>query len=919
MPVAVENAFLFTDIEGSTRLWERDAHTMRLALECHDGILAHVMAAHDGHIFKTIGDAFCVAFDDASDALHAALDAQRELLVAERNGTVPPLRVRMAIHAGEAEEKDGDFFGPALSRVNRLLDAGHGGQILVSSAAKASLDGTLPEGVEMRDLGERRLKDLPGSERIFQIAAADLPSTFPPIRTLDPRAGNLPAWPTPFIGRESEVAEVSRRVREEARLLTLTGPGGTGKTRLALRAAESLVDEFEDGVFFVPLASIADHRLVASSIAKALGLAESGDLTPSDRVKAYLRGKEALLVLDNFEHLTGAAILISELLSECPKLKVLATSRSLLHLYGEQEHPVPPLSLPGDGGSRSIENLSGCESVRLFEERARAVRAGFRLDEGNAEAVAGICRRLDGLPLAIELAAARGRLLSPSDILARLDRMPDSGARDIPERHRSIRKAIGWSHAMLDDAEQTLFRRLGVFAGGFTLDSAATVCDGEASGDTHILVESLLDKSLIRIPEENDGAGENGGPRFSMLRTVREYAIECLEESGESEAVKRAHAECFLELAERGEAELKGPRQTEWMDRLETEHDNLRAALAWSLESDGETPLRISGSLGHFWSMRGHITEGRSWLEEALAKGVHAPATLRAKALNGAGILAMDHGDLVRAAPLLEEGLALSREAGYAEGVACALSDLSLTASHGGDSPRAEALAEEALALYREIGDTWGITNSLIALAYAKNCLGDRESAMELLEESLALSRETGEKQSVAIALNNLGYVSLLHGEPERAAVYLEECLALSRELGVGGVYTVSMCNLGWACLIRGEHEKAENLLKESLILSREMEDKIAIAECLEGLAGVAGVIGATGAAARLWGAAEALREETAPLSPDEKSLREPYLEAARSTLPETAWAGAWEKGRNMTLEEAVAFALEGRADARTA
>ncbi len=565
MPIIAERAFLFTDIEGSTKLWERDAHAMRVTLAHHDEILASVVAAHNGRVFKTIGDAFCIAFDTADAALHAALDGQRKLLAGEWEGT-GPIRVRMAIHIGDAEERGGDYFGASLSRVGRLLDAGHGGQILVSSAAREALDGTIPEGAEVRNLGERRLRDIPGSERIFQISAPGLPSSFPPLRTLDARAGNLPAWPTPLIGREAEVAEVAARMRGEAHLLTLTGPGGTGKTRLALRAAENLVDEFEDGVFFVPLASVGDHRLVAPSIVKALGLDGDGELPPSARAKEYLRGKETLLVLDNFEHVLDGAVLVSELLSDCPRLKALATSRSPLRLYGESEYPVPPLALPEPDGGASPEELFRCEAVRLFVERARAVNPGVVLAAEDAPTVAEVCRRLDGLPLAIELAAARVRIFSPGGILRRLDDRMGllvGGARDLPARQRTLAAAIGWSHDLLEEDERKLFRRLSVFAGGFTLDTAEAVWEPDAIPDVSGGIESLLEKSLLR--QRGDAEGE---PRFVMLETIREYAREKLEESGEAGEVKNSHAGYFLALAEEAEPGLRGPNRVGWRGRI---------------------------------------------------------------------------------------------------------------------------------------------------------------------------------------------------------------------------------------------------------------------------------------------------------------------------------------------------------------
>jgi predicted ATPase/class 3 adenylate cyclase len=662
--------FLFTDLEGSAKLWERGPEAMSKALARHDEILREAIEVHEGHVFKTVGDAFCAVFSTAPDALKAALEAQRGLFE-EPWAQTGPLKVRMALHTGATEERDGDYFGPPLNRVARLLSAGHGGQVLLSLPTQELVRDQLPHDVGLRDLGERRLKDLFRPERVFQLVDSGLPSEFRPLRTLDHYRNNLPIQPTPLVGREKEVAEVCLRLsRPEVRLLTLTGAGGTGKTRLGLQVAAELTDEFEDGVFFVSLAAISDPELVVPDVAGTLGVKETGGQPLLKSLEYYLREKHILLVLDNFEQVLEAAPMVSELLSAAPNLKVLATSRISLGLYGEYEYSVPPLDLPDLERAPSVERLSQYEAVRLFVERAQAAKADFSVTNENAPAVAEICHRLDGLPLAIELAAARIKLLTPQAMLARLGnrlKLLTGGARDLPERQRTLRGTIRWSYELLEEGEKVLFARLAVFSGGGTLEAIEAICDAEGDLPVDVLdgVSSLVDKSLLRQEEE-----EGGEPRFVMLETIYEYAREKLENSGEAETIKRAHAEYFLALAEKAEPKLTTAEQGAWLERLETEHDNLRAALSWSLgRKDQELALRLGGALWRFWFLRSHLSEGLQWLGEVLSLRGGFTA-LRAKALNGAGDLVWSQGNYDRAKELYEESLALSRQLGDKRGIA---------------------------------------------------------------------------------------------------------------------------------------------------------------------------------------------------------------------------------------------------------
>ena len=684
-------AFLFTDIEGSTRRWESDQQAMGLAVERHFALLRETITAQDGVVFKTIGDAVQAAFPTVPNAIAAALNAQIALR-REDWGDLGPLRVRMAIHAGEATPRDGDYVAPTLNRLSRVLGTGYGEQILLTHTAR-TLATTLPVRYALQDLGQHRLRDLLQPEHIYQLRGPELDVDFPPLKSLDRHLHNLPAQPTTLLGREAEVAAARALLQQDGvRMVTLTGPGGTGKTRLGLQVGAELVDVFADGVWFVPLAAIADPALVVPAIAQSLGLSEVASQPLLNIVQDYLKDKQALLLLDNFEHLTSAASTISALLAACPTLKVLITSREPLRITGEREIPVPPLSLPSSRQVRGLSPAAFLEypAIRLFVERAQTVKPDFALTEAIAADVAAICLRLDGLPLAIELAAARVRVLPPGQLLARLDRrlkILTGGNRDLPARQQTLRAAIEWSHELLDPDEQSLFAHLAVFAGGCTLEAAEAVCGAHGGHEIDVLdgLDSLSQKSLLR-PEE----GSEGWTRFTMLETIREYALERLDASGEADSLRQAHARFFLDLAEAAEPQLTGPDQVLWLDRLGTEHDNLRAALGWLERSSEREPwLRLSGALWRFWWVRGHMTEGRGWLARALAETDGLPPAVRAKSLSGAGILAESQGDYVQAKALHEESLALARQSGDRFAIAASYGIRIITAARAVVAPRA--------------------------------------------------------------------------------------------------------------------------------------------------------------------------------------------------------------------------------------
>jgi predicted ATPase/class 3 adenylate cyclase len=777
--------FLFTDIEGSTAIWERDREAMATAVARHLALLDAAISAHGGVHFKTVGDGVQATFPTAPQAVAAAFEAQRALCAEDWRG-VGELRVRMALHAGEAEpDALGDFLTAPLNRLSRLLSAGHGGQILLSQTVQQLSRAALPAGNELRDLGEHRLRDLLEPERIFQLLHPELPDRFPTLKTLESRPNNLPLQPTPFLGREREVSEVVERLgRPDVRLLTLTGPGGTGKTRLALQAAAELLEDFANGVFFVDLAPLIDPDLVPGAIAAVLGVREEGGRRVHERLRDVLSPQTLLLVLDNFERLTKAAIVVSELLIACPGLKVLATSRVPLHVRAEQLYPVPPLTLPGPAESSDAGAIAHSEAVQLFVERAQAARPDFALTVPHAPVVAEIVRRLDGLPLAIELAAARVRLLPPAALLKRLESrlsVLTGGPRDAPVRQRTLRDEIAWSYGLLSNDEQALFRRLAAFVGGCTLAAAEAVAGRDGDLDVFAGLGSLVDSSLVR-QDEHDGE-----PRFTMLETIREYGLERLTESGEEPAVRKSLAAYFLALAQAAEPELTGPTQFTWLAQLETEHSNLRAVLEWTLEHDAETALRLAGALGRFWRYRAYFTEGRSWLERALAEGPAGMTQDRAKALHGAGVLARQQSDYRQAAVLLDEALAHYRELGDEHGVADALDGLGNVALGQGDLERAEKLFEEVLRLWRSQEDTNGIARALDDLGSVAQSRGELERAMALKEQSLGLYRKLQDEWNVARLLNNLGYTASEAGDLGG------QCHCWRRHWPYGGAWRTSM------------------------------------------------------------------------------------------------------------------------------
>ncbi|HEU0116908.1 MAG TPA: tetratricopeptide repeat protein, partial [Thermomicrobiales bacterium] len=813
--------FLFTDIEGSTRRWERQRGAMQAAVERHLAVLEAAVEANDGVLFKTIGDATQAAFPTAPTALAAAILAQRAL-AAEAWGELAPLQVRMAMHTGPATPRDGDYLAPCLNRLARVLATGSGGQVLLTQATALLLRDDLPPGVSLRDLGVHRLRDLLEPERVFQVVAPGLAAEFPPLKSLDRQPHNLPAQPTPLIGREAELAELRRRLRDGARPLTLVGPGGAGKTRLALQAAAEFVDGYADGVWFVPLAPIADPALVGATIARTLGVRETAGQSIEDGLVDFLRAKTTLLVLDNVEQVIDAAPSVANLLAACPGLQVLATSRMPLRIAGEQELIVPPLPLPA-ADDVSPETLLRSEAVRLFVDRAQAVKSGFALDRSNAAAVGEICRRLDGLPLAVELAAARAKLLPPDAILRRLDNrlaLLTGGGRDRPERQQTLRGTIAWSHDLLPPEEQALFARLAVFSDGFSLEAAAAIAGADPPLPLDVFdgIASLFDKSLLR---RDDASADDAAPRFTMLQTIQEFARERLLASADAVASQDAHADFFLDLALAAEPALTGADDAGRLDALEREHGNLRAALEWRRrQGDGAGALRLAAALWRFWWVRGHIAEGRTRLAAVLALAAPPEAAAsRAAALDGAGVLAEIQGDLDAAAALHDEALTLSRQTDNSLGVARALGNLGVVAHDRGDLDRARALLEESLTLARQSADAALIATVLNDLGSVARRGGDLARGEALYAESLALRRQAGNASEIARALHNLGIIAGSRGDYAQAQPLFEESLALYERAGDRWGQAGTLNSLGEIARLGGDLAGAIARYEQSLAL----------------------------------------------------------------------------------------------------
>jgi len=859
--------FLFTDIEGSTRLVQDLGNKYRDLIELHGAVIRDAVAAEGGIQFGSEGDAVFAVFDDAARGVAAGVATQRALAAA-RWPDDAEVRVRIGIHTGQGVLGGENYIGLDVHRAARIAAAGHGGQVVLSGATRSLVEGSLPEGVRLRDLGLHRLKDLAQPEVLFQLEIDGLDAEFPPLRTLSARPNNLPVQLTSFIGRDGEIAAVGELL-DRARLVTLTGPGGTGKTRLALQVAAERLTQFADGAFFVDLAPITDASLVASALASSAGVREAADKPLAATLADELRDKELLLVLDNFEQVTDAAPLVADLLAAASRLRVMVTSRAILHISGEHEFPVPPLGIPDPAHLPPLAALSTYEGVTLFVERARAARPAFGVTDESWPAVARIVARLDGLPLAIELAAAKVRVLSPEQIVARLDdrlAFLAGGPRDLPARQQALRETIAWSHGLLPPEEQALLRRLAVFAGGWTLDAAEAICRPDDIGpDTLDGLAGLLDQSLIRRDE-----GVHGESRFMMLETIREFALERLAESGELDDLARRHAGHFTAVAEAAEPELT--ESPDAVERIDHDHDNVRAALTWAIESDeAELGMRLGYAVWRFWQLRSHLSEGRTWFDRLLALPSAAARTAaRARGLTGAA------------------GIAYWQN-GY---------------------PAATAWYEEAEAIYRELGDRRGLADALYGTGSMDAIRGDHDAVRTAFGEGAAIARELGDDRLVVRFLEAEGYSAFMTDDFETARSRLEEALAMAERAADKMATGMGHHTVAQVARLQGRLDDAAEHYRSAIRMARDLGATLAVGEPMQGLAAILIATGDAERGVRLLGAEAAIREQAGGGAPPEwLRLGDPFSEA-KAQLGEERYQAAWDMGRSLTVDQAMADAL---------
>ncbi len=860
---------LFTDIEGSTLLLGRLGEQYADALSAQRTIMRAAIARNHGLELGTEGDSFFAVFGSAGDAVQCCVAAQQALGRYEwpEGATV---RVRMGLHCGQPEPYESGYVGMDVHRAARIAAAAHGGQVVLSEAAWRLAEPGLPPGIDVRDLGFHRLKDIEEPEHIYQLTGPGLAEGFPPLKSLG-APSSLPAPATPLVGRQADLDRLVGVLTDpQVRLVTLTGPGGVGKTRLAIEAAALLDHGFPHGVYFIALAAVQDPDVMWKTIAGNLG----AERDEAAAVTAYLRDRRLLLVLDNLEQLTAAAGVIAELLAAAPDLVVLATSRGPLHLPGEREAPVLPLPVPPRVAGAG--DVAASASVQLFVQHAGLVRPGFEVTEGNAGDIASICRRLDGLPLAIELAASRVRLLAPNALLARLGSSLPLGAADAgrPSRQQTLRATVGWSYDLLASAAAAVLARMGVIVGGCDLDALAAVA--EPVGDPLEIVAELMDVSLVTVTE-----GSDGEPRIGMLGIIREFALERLAEAGELTRARLRHAEHYATFAEAACRQLIGPGQFAALDRLEADYDNLRAALGWSLGSEPADPadrdqrvaigLRLVQALGQFWNIRGHAGEGRWWLQQAVEMAADDAGAPLARVAHWLGMVQLQHGEFGAAVQLFER----------------------------------------SLAIWRDLGDRDGQARELNSLGGTHRRRGDLDAARAALSECAAICREIGNQSQLAGSLTNLGQVECFDGHLERASELLREGLALRRGLADQMGAAVDLQSLSLISLLLGRAREARELQASTLDYVAGSGDTEFLLDALELAAIIAADLGEGPRAARLAGAAEAHRRQAGmPIGPEDAALLEQFLAPARAATAAQQWAAEQAAGAALTQEQAVRLLL---------
>ena len=951
--------FLFTDIEGSTKLAQEHPDEMPALLARHHEILNQSIQAHNGYAFQVVGDSFAAAFHSASDALNAALEAQRSLH--NETWSPAPIRVRMGIHTGAAQLNNDSvqivYTGYAtLASTQRIMSAGHGGQVLLSSATRELARDMLPTDTELLDLGEKRLKDLLRPEHLYQLNASGLPVDFPHLRTLDFFPNNLPIQLTTFVGREKGITELKQEL-DEHRLVTLTGSGGTGKTRLSLQVAADLLDHFEHGVWFVELASLADPELIPQTILSAIGISEQAGKPPLELLKEYLHEKKTLIVLDNCEHLIEASAKVANtLLNAAPSLKVLASSREALGVKGELSYPVPSLSLPDPKHLPVIEQLSQYEAVRLFIDRALLVSPHFDMDKDNAPFIAQICFRLDGIPLAIELAAARVKMLSVEQIAKRLDdrfRLLTGGARTALPRQQTLRALIDWSYDILTENERLLLRRLSVFAGGWTLEAAEVVCVGQnviLSYAVLDLLTQLVNKSLVVVVEQP----QSRETRYRMLETIRQYAREKLLESGGGEDIRDRHLNYYLRAVKRAEPEFFGSKELVWLVWIDNEWDNLRTAVEWSLEKRPEAGLELVNCLGYFLLDHTYISDMENWLSQLLPHPVNSARTAqRAQGLlQWAWCVAAGHEDISPAQSMIEESSSIYEEIGDKNGLAHGFQEkgfiyiwtgehktgytfleraldlfretknkpwIAITLFFFGwrleshEYVRRLSYLEESLSLYRELGYVSGIIEALKQIGAIELRLGNFEAAHIWLAEGVSILQDNASSLGDSKVISyDLGDLALYEGNYELAQKYDEDSLSWSLRKGLPSAISWARVRLGYVAVRRGERQGARSFFREALHAFQAGGEQTGVLFTLEGLASLAVAERKWEKAIMVFSFATKRREYIQdPRPPVEQASVEHDLAVIHSQLDDTDFENAYTTGCAMTMEQAIALATE--------
>ncbi|MCY7362636.1 MAG: tetratricopeptide repeat protein [Ignavibacteria bacterium] len=942
--------FLFTDIEGSTRLSQEFPETIHIALEKHHSILNEAVESWNGYVFEIVGDAFCCAFEKAEDAVKAAVEIQKKLSIEKWEDVI--VKIRIGIHSGKAEWTGERYSGYiTLARTARLMSAANGEQIIISKDTFEISKDNISSQISFRDLGERRLKDVVHPIRLYQVSGQGLREDFPPLKTIDARPNNLPVQLTKFIGREKEMKEI-KNLLSRSTLVTLLGSGGSGKTRLVLEVAEDVIDDFTNGVWFIELASITDPAFIIPEIASVFNLNSDGKKDLYEILKNYLREKEILLVLDNCEHLIHDCAKITEqLLGTCSKLKILASSRESLHIFGEATYSVPSLSMPDLKIKYTAETLSQYESVKLFIDRAISVNPDFKVTNSNAPALAQLCSELDGIPLAIELASARIRVLPVEKILERLNdrfKLLTGGKRNTLPRHQTLRALIDWSYDLLSDNEKLLLCRLSIFNGGWTLEAAENVCSDESLDEFEILdlLSNLLDKSLVKAYDTDFEL------RYTMLETIRKYGEEKLNESDEVIKVQEKYYNYFYKFAVDSEHKLTGSLQKEYLLKMNSDYENMREVLNRSLQDNSESTLKISVALGKYWELRSYFSEGLNFLQKGLEINNKIDNLLKAKVYYWTGFYFTFQGKYIESKKYLEESLEMFVESESKEGKALTLMSLAAIAMFEGDYEKMESITneslnisieinnksfiaanlraiavslmhqgnhdesgkryEESLSIYRELGDQVQlakIIGNFGALEYLK---GNYEKAISYMEESLELRYELGDRHGIGISLNNLGTVYSMQYAFDKAEKVLNESLEIFKELGDRRIYVNPMNTLGNIANERKEYSKAISIFKETVAVSNEVGEKFYFAKGIEGLAN--SHIGLNNYEKGCVFSAKyitMLKSLNTNLIQTELDRFEEITEHLKSKIPEQEFQKLWSKGESMSMDEMVELAVQ--------